>query len=210
MTAQAEYDARNVRRIEAFSDIVIGFSLAQLGASLTIPSSGRALIAHPLWLFSFLAEFAIICSMWWYHNRLFARFFVPRALPILLNFIWLALVVLLTFFAQATFKLSDSVIFVMYFCAYAAAYATIGVQFLLGLRMLKGSLDVPDRLRGRRGAAFMFLWTVPFVICAIVIALPALERAAGEIIAGTFALFAVLSALLNRRLRLADRRAAPA
>lgn len=210
MTAQAEYDARNVRRLEAFSDIVIGFSLAQLGASLAIPSSGKALVQHPLWLLSFLAEFAIICSMWWYHNRLFARFFVPKALPILLNFIWLALVVLLTFFAQATFKLSDSIVFVLYFCTYAAAYAIVGVQFVLGLRALKGSLDEADRLRGFRGAAFMFLWTMPFAICAVVSALPALERSAGAIIAGTFALFAVFSTLLNRRLRVPGRTAAPA
>jgi hypothetical protein len=54
-------DERTVRRLEAFSDTVIGFSLAQLGASLAFTNAmtlGAGGIA------SLIFSFAIICSLW--------------------------------------------------------------------------------------------------------------------------------------------------
>jgi hypothetical protein len=41
-----ESEKEVIHRLEAFSDIVIGFSLAQLGLSLTIPAHARDLFVH--------------------------------------------------------------------------------------------------------------------------------------------------------------------
>jgi len=42
-----EREARLVHRIESFSDLVIGFSLALLGLTLVIPAHATELLAHP-------------------------------------------------------------------------------------------------------------------------------------------------------------------
>jgi uncharacterized membrane protein len=91
---------RFVHRLEAFSDVVIGFSLAQLGATLIVPPHATALTANPGWLLAFLWTFALVCLMWWSHNRIFRTSFVPTPLAIVLNFVLLATIVLLVYFAQ--------------------------------------------------------------------------------------------------------------
>ena len=93
-------DERFVHRLEAFSDIVIGFSLAQLGATLVIPPHPQTLLANPGWLFGFLWTFALVCSMWWNHNRVFRVPFHPTAPVLIANFVLLASIVLLVYFAE--------------------------------------------------------------------------------------------------------------
>ncbi|HZT11708.1 MAG TPA: TMEM175 family protein, partial [Candidatus Baltobacteraceae bacterium] len=73
-----ESEERSIHRFEAFSDIVIGFSLAQLGASLALPSRPIELFTNLIWLVAFLWAFAMVCSMWWFHHRFFTQLFVPR------------------------------------------------------------------------------------------------------------------------------------
>lgn len=86
-----ETQQRLIHRLEAFSDIVIGFSLAQLALSLTIPKNGAAgLLENPGPLIAFVITFALVCGMWWAHHRLFVHYFVPIALMVVLNFITLA------------------------------------------------------------------------------------------------------------------------
>ncbi|HTX03770.1 MAG TPA: TMEM175 family protein [Candidatus Acidoferrales bacterium] len=146
-----------VHRLEGFSDIVIGFSLAQLGASLVIPARTMDLVEHPGWLVGFLFAFAVVCSMWFFHHRRFSRFFVPKTLPIILNFIWLAVVVLLVYTTELYVRtFHDIVATRMYFCAYTFAYGILGVQYLIA--NTKESL---------RASIFMFLWTAPFLICLL-------------------------------------------
>jgi uncharacterized membrane protein len=155
-----------VHRLEAFSDIVIGFSLAQLGASLIIPEHAISLVQNPSWLFGFVLAFAVVCSMWFFHHRLFSRFFVPKPWPVILNFIWLAVVVLLVYATQLYVRsMSDIIAVRMYFGAYTLAYGILGFQHLIAARI------GPDPAGARRGATFTFLWTTPFAVCLLATAL---------------------------------------
>ncbi|HEV3153815.1 MAG TPA: TMEM175 family protein [Candidatus Baltobacteraceae bacterium] len=96
-----ESEERLVHRLEAFSDIVIAFSLAQMTLSLT-------LTADPLQLFTtgyvtlvgFGLTFLVVCGMWWAHHRLFTHFFYPTTVNIILNFLSLAGVLLLVYALQ--------------------------------------------------------------------------------------------------------------
>lgn len=92
-------DERFVHRLEAFSDIVIGFSLAQLGASLVVRPASQ-LASHPGWFAVFLWTFALVCFSWWNHNRIFRGTFTPTAWALVCNFALLATVVLIVYFAQ--------------------------------------------------------------------------------------------------------------
>lgn len=79
-----------LHRLEAFSDIVIALTLSGLAFYLQLPKSVHDVVSHPAPYIAFLASFAIVCSIWWMHNRLFAYFFYADALSIVLNFMLLA------------------------------------------------------------------------------------------------------------------------
>ena len=95
-----EREERLIHRIESFSDIVIGFSLAQLGATLVVPPHPQSLVEHPGWLLAFLWTFSLVCLMWWNHNRIFRTSFRPTPVSMVLNFVLLATIVLIVYFAQ--------------------------------------------------------------------------------------------------------------
>lgn len=164
MIRRDESEERFTRRLEAFSDIVIGFSLAQLGANLAVASHASAFFTNPLQITQFIFPFAIICSLWFFHHRLFAYVFVPKTLPVILNFVWLAAVVLLVFAAEGYMAsgLSGRTVYA-YFACYAIVYALLAVQNLLGMRYAKARQDWAARVRGLRGALFMGVWTFPFL-----------------------------------------------
>lgn len=198
-----ELQRNTVHRLEAFSDIVIGFSLAQLGASLTFD---RTMTLDPSGVFAFFYAFAIICSLWYFHHRLFEKFFVPKTWPIILNFLWLAIVVLLVFVAvqfRKGFEYRN--LDVLYFGLYALAYGILALQTTIGTR---GRLDADEDLRAGavRNVAFMSLWSlvffVNFVLCLV---LPLPE--AGGALSWTFLAGAVATVAFGRYFR---RRTIPA
>lgn len=185
-----------IRRLEAFSDIVIGFSLAQLGASLVVPEHAKELIDHPGWLFGFVFAFAVVCSMWFFHHRLFSSSFVPTVWPVILNFIWLGDVVLLVYATQLWVRMPDDIITVrMYYGAYTLAYGILGLQYLIAER------NGADSAGARRGAAFTFVWTAPFLVCFLATSfLPAMtiNTITGLVFAATVLVFVIVARRYRR------------
>jgi uncharacterized membrane protein len=119
---------RYVHRIEAFSDVVIGFSLAQLGATLVVPPHAAEIAQDPGWLFGFAWTFALVCLMWWSHNRLFRTVFVPTPFALILNFALLATIVLLVYFAELFGRMqtmNDAIV------AGRAYFGTLAVNYLI-------------------------------------------------------------------------------
>ena len=196
-------DERTVHRLEAFSDIVIGFSLAQLGVSLARVTRHGTAIDVP-GILSFLFAFAIICSLWFFHHRLFAALFKPKTLPMLLNFIWLAVVVMLVVVAQKIAEnWADARIDEMYFGLYALAYAILGAQAGIGLR--GGSLTAQQRLGGTRQLTFMSFWTALFAACFAIAAFVPAHAHPGNFISLTFVCGSlgtfVIATIFRRRYR---------
>jgi uncharacterized membrane protein len=124
-----------LHRLEAFSDIVIALTLSGLALYLQVPKSVQEAVSHPAPYIAFLASFAIICSVWWMHNRLFAYFFYADVLSIALNFTLLAAVVLLGFALQIFFKFADEMqSVVIYASCLALVFGLMSVLFAKGLR----------------------------------------------------------------------------
>jgi uncharacterized membrane protein len=141
-----ERDAHFKRRLEAFSDIVFGLSLSELALQLGIPATARELINEPLRYFIFFASFAIVCSLWIQHHRMF-RTFVPARTTVFLNFVYLAFTVLMPFGMQTLLKFPSSPIgFGIYAICYAATAASICALQLIGLRDCAAKLDDAERL----------------------------------------------------------------
>ncbi len=169
MIERNESEQHFTRRLEAFSDVVIGFSLAQLGAALVVSQQGLHDFLTPLGLLNFLFPFAIVCSAWFFHHRLFSQLFIPKTWPVVLNFVWLASVVMVVFAAETYTKLGTLTAMRFYFACYAMVYALLTVQYLIALKYASARQVPAARLRAVRGAAFMGLWTTPFVFALVII-----------------------------------------
>lgn len=201
-----ESEERSIHRFEAFSDIVIGFSLAQLGISLAVPAHPETLFHDPTWLAAFLWTFALVCSMWWFHHRFFAQLFVPKTVPVLLNFVWLAIVVLCVYAAQVSSKhLGSTVVWRMYFVLFGLAYGVLALQYRIGMRLRGPHVSPEKRMAAARAGTFMVLWTIPFVLCTIVMFVLPFGVIAGLTIDAVFIATCIASTILGRRYRAATR-----
>ncbi len=206
MTREPASDERTIHRFEAFSDIVIGFSLAQLGATLVIPPHGQSLFADPTWLIAFLLAFTTICALWFFHHRLFASIFVPRTIPIILNFAWLAVVVLCAYSTQLIVRIpEDPGVWRMYYGLFFLAYGILAVQYVLGMQHLHDPMSVQALLKARRQTAFMALWTAPFLLCTIFVFVMPIPASHFPTMV-TFVLTGIASGLLGRYFRKAQER----
>ena len=197
-------DERTLHRLEAFSDIVIGFSLAQLGAAEVFTKTMSLNASGAL---AFFASFAIVCSLWYFHHRLFQSVFVPRTLPIILNFAWLANVVLLVFVSvrSSADGFQSRSASLLYFGLYAIAYLILTVQTGIGLRgkQLPSALAL---LKVRRQFVTMGFWTIVFVAVLGLVQFMPWSSALGRAIGLTFALGFVASVAMGfyfKRLRAA-------
>ncbi len=159
---------RLTRRIESFSDLVIGFSLALLALTLSIPPHIVELVTNPWWLIAYFWTFAVIAGIWYSHQRLFTHFFWPQTLTVVLNFALLAMVGLLVFFVQVFVHYHDSFdrvwAFLAYFTVFAVAFIIMGTLYLHGTRRRWDTLTGEDRYtglgqaaRGIIGGAFILL-----------------------------------------------------
>jgi hypothetical protein len=88
------------RRLESFSDIVIGFSLAQTALNLVMPQHAITFITQPLGIAAFVVTFFVVSQFWWRHSTIFRDYFTPNKPMIALNFIALAAIVLQVYALQ--------------------------------------------------------------------------------------------------------------
>ena len=83
-----------VSRLEGFSDAVFGFALTLLVVSLEVPQDMDAL-EHQMWGFvGFAAMFAMVCWIWYEHNKFFRRYGLQDAWTVFLNAVLLFVVLL--------------------------------------------------------------------------------------------------------------------
>jgi uncharacterized membrane protein len=142
----AEREPQFKRRLESFSDIVFGLSLSELALQLGVPDRANELIDHPLRYVIFFASFAIICSFWSSHHRMF-RYFWPNRADVLLNFTYLAFTVLVPFGMQSFLRFPASpVAFGIYLACFLGTSASMAALLFLALRRHWPYADTADRL----------------------------------------------------------------
>jgi len=77
--------AHEVSRLEAFSDVIFGFSISLLVVSLEAPKSYHELMEMLHGFLPFTICFAIFMMIWWEHHRFFKRYALQDATTIALN-----------------------------------------------------------------------------------------------------------------------------
>lgn len=149
MNARGE---RLTRRLEAFSDIVIGFSLAEMSVNLGIPRHASDVYTHTVALVAFGWTFFVIAAFWWSHHRLFEGYFVPTRATVTLNFVALAVLVWLVYELQVFVRFADTgehaAAAIPYVLTYSLMYLLLGVLFVLCVRIRWVELDVAGRREG--------------------------------------------------------------
>ncbi|MBV8727748.1 MAG: DUF1211 domain-containing protein [Candidatus Eremiobacteraeota bacterium] len=141
---------RFTHRLEAFSDIVIGFSLAQLSLSLAIPHRVTDLLQRPGGFFAFAITFVIICMMWLRHHKWFEHYFVPTAPTVILNFAILGAIVLLVYALQVFLHfISRGEDFWSAFSLYLGALALVTFLFAVayGIGVTRPRASMTDDIR---------------------------------------------------------------
>lgn len=75
----------DVTRIEGFSDAVFGFALTLLVVQLEVPKTSDALMNLVRGSVPFGVTFALVCYIWWEHNKFFRRYGLQDAWTAFLN-----------------------------------------------------------------------------------------------------------------------------
>jgi uncharacterized membrane protein len=89
--------SHEVSRIEAFSDVVFGFSLTLLVVSLEVPHTFTELLADMRGFIPFAVCFAIFGFVWWQHHNFFRRYGLDDSITATLNFVLLFVMLFYTY-----------------------------------------------------------------------------------------------------------------
>ncbi|MEY2565179.1 MAG: Endosomal/lysosomal potassium channel [Verrucomicrobiota bacterium] len=92
-------DERLSARLEAFGDLVFGFSLSLIAIRLDVPSRVEEVFDPTKW-FTVILTFALICRFWLELHRTFRHHFVLRTIDIVVNFMFLFGIAILPYAVQ--------------------------------------------------------------------------------------------------------------
>ncbi|HEX3368556.1 MAG TPA: TMEM175 family protein [Candidatus Cybelea sp.] len=189
-----------VRRLEAFGDIVMGFSLGLLGLTLVVPNHAAALFEHQTWLVGYVWTFALVCVMWASHYWTFRYVFVPTPFCLVVNYAKLALTVLLIFMVQVLMRSYETgtardivVANELYWGCLAAIWAATALLLIVGLRDRRAFLP-PEIERRAVARIYRIAATVPALLVGIFIG----ARGRADLMSSVVAVSLVVGLALGR------------
>lgn len=145
------FGERFTHRLEAFSDLVFGFSLSLLATRLDIPADPSQIFEATRWS-TFIITFGIICVLWLAHYRIFRHHFVPQIPDVIINFVFLLGIAILPYAVQTFLRFTtgrDAII--LYFGDFALVFAALATLRWRALLQRRGDPDPELRLREWRG-----------------------------------------------------------
>jgi uncharacterized membrane protein len=145
------FDDRTKHRLESFSDVVMGFCLAEIGVNLVIPKNDAGLATMWPALNAFAFSFFLIATLWWNHHRLFASYIVLNMTSVVMNFTMLAALALATYFQQVvvhfiTLDISWMVPAQLWLGSMGLVFALLAGMYAIGIWHRHEELD-PTALR---------------------------------------------------------------
>lgn len=158
-----------LHRLEAFSDIVIGFCIAEMGINLLVPQHVRDVRTVEVGVIGFAVSFALISIVWWIHQRIFRVFFVLSRLTLLVNFTLLGSLVLMIYFQQIAvhfISVGDrnvSEVTRWWLMSYGAVYSLLDAMLWIGLRERWRSLPAVELRWGMHRASALTVGAAMFL-----------------------------------------------
>ncbi len=149
-------ETRLASRLEAFSDLVFGFSLSLLATRLDVPARAEDVFEPTRWL-PIIVTFALICRFWLEHYRIFRHNFVVRSFDMVINFIFLFAVAVLPYAVQ-TFLRFHLLLqpFSLYLSDLCLVLVTLSILRVRGLRQRRENSNDETRLSDWKRSVIQF------------------------------------------------------
>jgi len=154
--ASSFYTERFTHRLEAFSDLVFGFSLSLLAIRFDLPARVEDIFETARWG-TFLITFGIICVIWLAHYRIFRHRFVARAPDVVINFVFLFGIAIMPYSVQTFLRFmpgQDAIL--LYFGDFALIFAALATLRWRALLQRRGDPDSAIRLKEWRETVRQF------------------------------------------------------
>jgi uncharacterized membrane protein len=144
-------DERLTSRLEAFGDLVFGFSLSLIALRLDVPSRVEEIFDPTRWS-TVIFTFALICRFWLEHYRIFRHHFVVRTSEMVVNFMFLFGIAILPYAVQTFLRFERLLLpFSLYLGDLILVVATLSFLRVRGLRQRRADADDEEgRLRDWR------------------------------------------------------------
>jgi uncharacterized membrane protein len=165
------YGERFTLRLEAFSDLVFGFSLSLLATRLEVPANPSEVFEMTRWA-TFIVTFGLICGIWLSHYRIFRHHFVAGTFDVITNFIFLLGIAVLPYVVQTFLRFTSAPnVIVLYLGDFALIFTALATLRWRALRQRREDPDTEMRLREWRGTIRQYI--LVFVIVAFLFAMNA-------------------------------------
>jgi len=169
-TASPIFGERFTHRLEAFSDLVFGFSLSLLATRLDIPATASEVFDKTRWG-TFIVTFGIICVIWLAHYRIFRHRFVAHTPDVVVNFVFLFGIAVLPYAVQTFLRFGSGDATILYFGDFGLVFTALATLRWRALLQRRGDPDVDVRLREWRGTVRQYI--IVFVIIGFLVAMNA-------------------------------------
>jgi uncharacterized membrane protein len=196
-------DERLTSRLEAFGDLVFGFSLSLIAIRLDVPSRVEDIFEPARWL-TVILTFAFICRFWLEHYRIFRHHFVIRTVDMVVNFMFLFAIAILPYAVQIFLRFQfQRMPFSIYLGDVVIIFATLSFLRVRSLRQRRADSDEEGRLGDWRRTAVQVT-----VATSVACLLAAMHRPGADFktdlrLFGTYAIpgIIVLALLVRRSVR---------
>ena len=179
-------DERLTSRLEAFSDLVFGFSLSLLATRLDIPARVEDIFDSTRWL-TVILTFALVCRFWLEHYRIFRHHFVAGMFDVVVNFVFLFAVAVLSYAVQTFLRFKLALLpFSLYLGDLALVLTSLSVLRVRALMQRRLDPDEESRLRDWRRSV---LQIAVAVLAAALLAIMHRPGAAFQTDARTFGIY---------------------
>lgn len=143
-------DEKLTSRLEAFGDLVFGFSLSLIALRLDVPLRVEEILEPTRWL-PVIITFALICRFWLEHYRVFRHRFVLRTPDMVVNFAFLFGIAILPYAVQIFLRFQMQLMPVsLYFGDVVLVLTTLSFLRLRGLTQRRLDPDHEARLNDWR------------------------------------------------------------
>ncbi|MEO5720005.1 MAG: TMEM175 family protein [Chthoniobacterales bacterium] len=191
--------------MEAFSDLVFGFSLSLLAARLEIPARVEDIFEPTRWL-AVIGTFGLVCRFWVEHYRIFRYGFIASMFDAVLNFVFLFAIAVLPYSVQTFLRHWMALpSFALYVSDFSLIFATLALLRVRGLQQRREDPDIPRRVREWRRSFLQF--TLAIFMGSVIVALavqgrplPVALKAIGPYVAVTVLAVVITVRLSARRL----------
>ena len=170
MTAENDskfFTERFTNRLEAFSDLVFGFSLSLLATRLDLPTKVEEVFEATRWG-TFVITFGIICVIWLAHYRIFRHRFVAGVPDVIINFVFLFGIAVLPYSVQTFLRFmpgQDAIL--LYFGDFALIFLALATLRWRALIHRRGDPDGAVRLKEWRETVRQYGIVLIIVICLV-------------------------------------------